>query len=81
MLHRLAQVEASIERYLQQLADADHHEPTEDKSQRLEDQIAALKQGMARLNKVEARMHVLAHNLKRVMNLVGMKPLIEAIRA
>jgi len=30
MKHRLAQVEATIERYLQQLAVADHHEPTEE---------------------------------------------------
>jgi len=56
MKHRLAQVEASIDRYLQQLAEADLHEPAEDKSQRLADKIAALKQEMARLKKVEARM-------------------------
>jgi len=56
MKQRLAQVEASIDRYLQQLAEADLHEPAEDKTQRLEDKIAALKQEMARLKKVEARM-------------------------
>jgi transposase len=56
MKHRLAQVEASIDRYLQHLAEADLREPAEDKSQRLEDKIAALKQEMARLKKVEARM-------------------------
>ena len=56
MKHRLAQVEASIDRYLQQLAEADLREPAEDKSQRLEDKITALKQEMARLKKVEARM-------------------------
>jgi transposase len=56
MKHRLKQVEASIDRYLQQLAYADHQEPAEDKSQRLEDKIAALKQEMAHLKKVEARM-------------------------
>jgi transposase len=56
MKHRLAQVEASIDRYLQQLAEADLREPAEDKGQRLEDKIAALKQEMARLKKVEARM-------------------------
>jgi transposase len=48
MKHRLAQVEASIDRYLQQLAEADLREPAEDKSQRLEDKIAALKQETAR---------------------------------
>jgi ABC-type phosphate transport system auxiliary subunit len=51
MKHRLKQVEASIDRYLQQLAYADHQEPAEDKSQRLEDKIAALKQEMAHLKK------------------------------
>jgi len=56
MKHRLAQVEASIDRYLQQLAEADLHEPAEDKTQRLEDKITALKQEMARLKRVEARM-------------------------
>ncbi len=56
MRHRLAQVEASIDRYLQQLAEADLREPAEDKTQRLEDKIAALKKEMARLKKVEARM-------------------------
>jgi hypothetical protein len=29
----------------------------------------------------EMSLHVLAYNLKRVMNLIGTKPLIEAIRA
>lgn len=56
MKHRLAQVEASIDRYLKQLAEADLGEPAEDKTQRLEDKIAALKQEMARLKKVEGRM-------------------------
>jgi transposase len=56
MKHRLAQVEASIDRYLRQLAEADLREQAEDKTQRLEDKIAALKQEMARLKKVEARM-------------------------
>ena len=56
MKHRLAQVEASIDRYLRQLAEADLREPAEDKTQRLEDKIATLKQEMARLKKVEARM-------------------------
>jgi transposase len=56
MKPRLAEVDAAIERYLQQLAEADRREPAEDKTQRLEDKIAALKQGMARLKKVEARM-------------------------
>jgi len=48
--------EASIDRYLRQLADADRTEPAEDKSQRLEDKIAALKKEMAQLKKVLARM-------------------------
>jgi hypothetical protein len=56
MKRRLAEVDASIERYLEQLATADQAEPAEDKSQRLEDKIAALKKEMARLKKLEARM-------------------------
>ena len=56
MKRRLAEVDAAIERYLQQLAEADRREPAADKTQRLEDKIAALKQEMVRLKKVEARM-------------------------
>ena len=56
MKRRIAEVDATIERYLQQLAEADRQEPAEDKTQRLEDKITALKQEMARLKKVEARM-------------------------
>jgi transposase len=56
MKRRLAEVDAAIERYLQQLAEADRQEPAEDKTQRLEDKIAALKQEMVRLKKVEARL-------------------------
>ena len=49
MKRRIAEVDATIDRYLQLLAEADRQEPAEDK-------IAALKQEMARLKKVEARM-------------------------
>ena len=56
MKRRIAEVDATIDRYLQLLAEADRQEPAEDKTQRLEDKIAALKQEMARLKKVEARM-------------------------
>ena len=56
MKRRLAEVEASIDRYLEQLATADQAEPAEDKSQRLEDKIAAMRKEMARLKKLEARM-------------------------
>jgi transposase len=56
MKRRIAEVDATIDRYLHQLAEADQQEPAEDKTQRLEDKIAALKQEMARLKKVEARM-------------------------
>jgi len=57
MKRRLAEVEASIDRYLEQLDSADQQEPAEDKSQRLEDKIVAMKKEMARLKKLEARMH------------------------
>ena len=49
-------VEASIDRYLDQLASADGAEPAEDNTQRLEDKVAALKEEMARLKKLEVRM-------------------------
>ena len=55
MQRRLAEVEASIERYLSELSAADQREPGEDKTQCLEDKITALKQEMARLKKLEAR--------------------------
>lgn len=56
MKRRLAEVDASIDRYLQQLAVADQAEPAEDKSRTLEDKIAAMRKEMARLKKLEARM-------------------------
>jgi len=56
MKRRLAEVDASIDRYLQQLAAADQAEPAEDKTRRLEDKIAAMRKEMARLKKLEARM-------------------------
>jgi hypothetical protein len=56
MKRRLAEVDASIERYLEQLAAADEAEPAEDKTRTLEDKIAAMRKEMARLKKLEARM-------------------------
>ena len=56
MKRRIAEADATIERYLQQLADADRQEPAEDKTRSLEDKIASLKKEMSRLKKVEARM-------------------------
>jgi transposase len=56
MKRRLAEVDASIERYLGQLAAADQAEPAEDKTRRLEEKIAAMRREMARLKKLEARM-------------------------
>jgi transposase len=55
MKRRLAEVEASIERYLDQLDTADHAEPPKD-PRTIEDKIAALKQEMDRLKKFEVRM-------------------------
>ena len=49
MERRLAEVEASIERYLERLSCADQQEPATDKTQRLEERIAAMKAEMARL--------------------------------
>ncbi len=55
---RLQQIDESIERYLSQIASADRHEAAvaKDKTQRLEDKIAALKTEMARLKKLEVQM-------------------------
>ena len=55
MKRRLAEVEASIDRYIGQLVSMDRTEPAEDKTQRLEDKIAAMKEEMDRLKKLEAR--------------------------
>ena len=46
MKRRLAEVEASIERYLNQLANTDKQERSADKTQRLEDKIASMKEEM-----------------------------------
>ena len=58
MKRRLQQIDESIERYLGQMASADRQEAeiANDKSQRLEDKIAALKKEMERLKKLEVRM-------------------------
>ena len=56
MKRRIAEADATIERYLQQLAEADRQEPAEDKTRSLEDKIASLKKEMSRLKKAEARM-------------------------
>ncbi len=58
MKRRLQQIDESIERYLGQIASADRQEAeiANDKSQRLEDKIAALKKEMERLKKLELRM-------------------------
>jgi transposase len=56
MKRRLAEVEASIDRYLEELASKDRAEPIHDNAQRIEDQVAALRQEMSRLKKLEARM-------------------------
>jgi len=55
MKRRIAEVEASIERYLEQLDEADTSAPTEDQH-RIKDRIAALTEEMDRLKKLEVRM-------------------------
>ena len=55
MKRRLAEAEASIERYLQALDDADQSAPAED-TRPLKDKIAALTEEMDRLKKLEVRM-------------------------
>lgn len=55
---RLQEIDASIERYLGQIASADRQEATvaTDKTHRLEDKITALKTEMARLNTLDVQM-------------------------
>jgi transposase len=55
MKRRLAEVEASIERYLDKLDDADQAAPPEDKCP-IKDEIATLEAEMDRLKKLEVRM-------------------------
>jgi hypothetical protein len=56
MKRRLAEVEASVDRYLEQLTEYDAAEPDDDKGPVLKKKIAALKEEMARLKKCEVRM-------------------------
>jgi transposase len=56
MKRRLAEVEASIDRYLEQLTEYDATELDDDKGQVLEDNIIKLREEMARLKKREVRM-------------------------
>ncbi len=56
MKRRLAEVEASIDRYLERLTECDVTELDDDKGQVLEDKIIKLREEMARLKKCEVRM-------------------------
>jgi len=56
MKRRLAAVEASIDRYLTELSNADRSERATDKVQSMEEQVTALREEMARLKKLEVRM-------------------------
>ena len=55
MKRRIAEVEACIERYLDQLDSSDHAEPPKD-TRTIEDKITALEEEMDRLKKFEVRM-------------------------
>ena len=56
MKRRLAEVEASIDRYLEQLTEVDATETDDDKGPVLEKKITQLREEMARLKKCEVRM-------------------------
>ena len=56
MKRRLAEVEASVDRYLTQLTEVDATETDEDKGPELEKKITQLREEMARLKKFEVRM-------------------------
>jgi transposase len=55
MRRRLQEVEASIERYLEQLAEADQAESARADAQSLKDKVAALREELQRLKKLEVR--------------------------
>jgi len=56
MKRRLQEVEASIERYLDRVAEADQNEPPADNAKALQSKISKLREEMARLKKLEVRM-------------------------
>ena len=56
MKRRLQELEASIERYLERLATTDATEPPGDDAKTLNDKVAALREEMQRLKKLEVRM-------------------------
>lgn len=56
MKRRLAEVEASVDRYLTQLTEVDATEMDDDKGAVLEEKISRLREEMARLKKFEVRM-------------------------
>lgn len=56
MKRRLEEVNASIDRYLKQMINADRQEPKEDNSQRHEAKIKTLRTEMAHLKKLKVRM-------------------------
>jgi transposase len=56
MKRRLQELEASIARYLERLATADATEPPGDDAKTLNDKVAALREEMQRLKKLEVRM-------------------------
>ena len=56
MKRRLAELEASIDRYLTRLTEVDRTETTNESSQSMEEKVAALREEMARLKKFEVRM-------------------------
>ncbi len=56
MKRRLAELEASIDRYLTRLTEVDRTEATNENGQSMEEKVAALREEMARLKKFEVRM-------------------------
>jgi len=56
MKRRLQELEASIERYLERLATTDATEPPGDDAKTLNDKVAALREEMQRLKKLQVRM-------------------------
>ncbi len=96
MERRLAQIDESVARYLSQLDTADLQEPSEAlvamrvRRETVEHPFGTLKMRMGATHflmktlprvATEMALHVLAYNLTRVMNILGIQPLMAAMRA
>jgi hypothetical protein len=80
---RVQQLEESIARYLTDLDRADRRQTVEHPFGTLKSWMGSTHFLTKRLPRVSTEMslHVLAYNLKRVMQIMGIRPLMQAMRA